>query len=100
MMRHLIRWPDEDATGPFRKVSFNAGGDQAQNLLLQLLPVPGLVLIPYDQIHRQPLQSPIRMGLDQLADQLDTIGIGDLHQNNRQIAGNRMSPQARLATPV
>ncbi|MNJ37092.1 hypothetical protein D3C77_318990 [compost metagenome] len=40
------------------------------------------------------------MGVDHLFDQLDIAGIADLHQHNRQIAGNRLAPEAGLIASV
>lgn len=38
-----------------------------QNLVLEQLPVTGVILIPDHQVHHQPLQTPVRMGLNELS---------------------------------
>ena len=83
--------------GRSSRLRLAARGDQAHDLVLQLLPVAGVVLVPDHQIDRQPLQPPVRVRLHQLAHQLDARRVGDLQQHDRQVAGDRRSPTGRTA---
>jgi hypothetical protein len=74
LIRDLIRRPDEDAAGPIHHMRLHARGDQAQDLVLELLPVTGAVFVPDHQVHGQSLQAPIGMRLHQLLDQRDVAG--------------------------
>ena len=99
-LRDLLRRAHEDATGPVDHVRFDARGDQAHDLVLQLLPVTGLVLVPDHQVDRQPLQPPVGVRLHQLPHQFDVGRIADLQQHHRVVAGDRLAPQPRLAATV
>ena len=44
--------------------------DHAHDLVLQHLPVSRLVLVPDDQVDREPLHAPVRVRLHELADEL------------------------------
>ncbi|MNM82945.1 hypothetical protein D3C81_949880 [compost metagenome] len=83
----------EDAAGLIGLGGFHTGGDQAHDLILQLLAVAADVFVEDHQIHLQPFQSPVVVRLDQLLHQLDVLTVGDGQQHDRQIAGDRMSPQ-------
>ena len=98
--RDLLGWPYEDAPWPVDHARPDVRGDQAHDLLLQLLPVAGVVFVPDHQVDHQAFQAPVRMGLHQLPDQVDVGGIHDLQQHDRQIAGNGIAPQAGLSAPI
>ena len=100
LMRHLLRRTHKDAARTIDHVGLDAGGDQAHDLILQLLAVAGLVLVPDHQIHGEAFQPPVRVRLHDLPHQFDIVRIGDLQQHDRQVAGNRMAPQSGLATPI
>ena len=89
--------PNENATGSIDDMRFDAGSDQAHDLLLEPLPVAVVILVPDHQIHGQSLETPVGMRLHELAHELDVGGIGDLQQYDRQVAGNRVAPEARIA---
>jgi len=44
--RYLLAEPQERCRRPFRELGFQARGDQPQNLLLEQLPVTGVILVP------------------------------------------------------
>ncbi|EGF32456.1 hypothetical protein IMCC9480_2461 [Oxalobacteraceae bacterium IMCC9480] len=67
---------------------------------MQLLAIAGVVFVPDDQVDGQTFQAPVRMRLYQLAHQFDVRQFLDLDQHDRQVARNRIAPQARLAAPV
>ncbi len=96
----LLGAPDEDASGTVEQLRIDAARDQAHDLILQQLAVTRVVLVPDDQIDGETLQPPIRMRLHYLPNQVDIGRIADLQQHDRQIAGDRVAPQARLAAMV
>ena len=99
-VRNLLGLTHEYSAGTIDEMRFDAGRDQAENLLLQLLPIHIVVLVPDHQIDREPLEPPVRVRLHQLADQIDARCLRDLQQHDRQIARDRVTPQPRLAAPV
>ena len=78
LARYLIRGSHENAAGAIGQVGFDACGNQSHDLVLEQLPVTGVIFIPYHQVHRQPLQAPVGMGLNELAHQIDIGGISNL----------------------
>ena len=96
----LLRAPHEDAARPVHHVRFDAGGDQSHDLVLQHLPVAAAILVPDDEIDRQALQPPVRVRLDQPPHEVDVVGVADLQQHDRQVARDRVAPQAGLTAPV
>ena len=56
--------------------------------------------IENDQIHREALGAPILMRPQQLLDELHVVVIVNSHQNDRQIPGYSIRPQARGGRPV
>jgi len=49
---------------PIDHLGFQAHRHQAQDLVLQHLAIAGAVFVPDHQVHRQPLQAPVGMGLE------------------------------------
>ena len=96
----LFRAPHEDSARAIHHMRFDAGGDQSHDLFLQQLPVAGAVLVPDHQVHRQSLEAPIGVRLDELAHQIDVFRVADLQQHDGQIAGYGVAPQAGLAAAV
>ena len=99
-LRDLLRRAHEDAARPVHRLGFEAHRHQTQDLVLQHLPIAGAVFVPDHQVHRQPLQAPVGMGLDELAHQLDIGQVADAQQHDGQVAGNGIAPQAGLPAPV
>ena len=67
---------------------------------MKQLPVSGMIFVPDHQVHRQPLQTPVRMGLDELAHQINVGRVSYLQQHDRQVAGNGIAPETGLSTVV
>ena len=100
LARYLLAEPQEYAARPIREPGFQARGDQPQDLVLEQLPVTGVIFVPDHQVHRQPFQPPVRVGLHGLAHQLDVGRVSDLQQHDRIIAGYGVAPQAGLPAAV
>ena len=99
-LRNVVGGPHEDATGPVDHAAFAAGGDQAHDFVVQLLAIARLVLRPDDQVDDEPLQAPVATSPQQLAHEVDVRQVADLQQHDRQVARDRVAPQAGLATTV
>ena len=78
----------------------DAGGDEAEDLLLQPLAVDVALLVPDHQVDRQALQAPPGVGLHHLPDEVDARRFTDPQQHDRQVARDGVAPQPRLAAPV
>ena len=92
--------PHEDAARPVRHVGFDAGGNQPHDLVVEQLPVTGVIFVPDHQVDGQSFQPPVGVRLHELAHQIDIGRICDLQQHDRQIAGNGVAPQAGLPAAV
>ena len=100
LVRDLLGRADEDRARAVRRIRLDAGRDEADDLILEHLPVAGAILVPDHEVHRQPLQAPVGVGLHELAHQLDVGRVADLQQHDRQVAGHRVAPQPGLPAPV
>ncbi len=96
----MLHRPHENAARPIDHAGLDARGDQSNDLFLQLLPVTGVILVPDHQIHRQPFQAPVGMGLYELAHEIDIGRVANLQQHDRQIAGDGVTPQPGLPTAI
>ncbi len=100
LFRHLIRAADEDAAQPVDDLGLGAGGDQAYDLVLEVLAIARRVLVPDHQIDHEPLDSPVGVGLHELSDELDVFLVVDPQENDRQVAGDPLAPQTGLPPAV
>ena len=82
----------KDAARSIGHVGFDACGNQPHDLFVEQLPVTGVIFVPDHQVHRQSFQAPVRVGLHELAHQIDIGRVSDLQQHDRQIAGNGVAP--------
>ena len=100
LLRYLVRRSYENAAGSIGHVGFDACGNEPHDLVVEKLPVTGVIFVPDHQVHRQSFQTPVRVGLHELAHQVDIGRIFNLQQHNRQIAGNGVSPETGLPAAV
>ena len=96
----LLAPPQENPAGLVHPVRFGAGGNQADDALLQDLTISGKILVKNDQIEFQSLLAQVGVRLESLLHQFDPVRIGDTQQENRQVTRDTEWPQARLAEPV
>lgn len=99
-LRDVLDGAHEDTAGAVEHIGLGVGGDQAQDGVLQLLAIAGLAFVPDHQIRTQAFQAPVRVRLHQLAHQVQIVRVGDAQQHDRQVAGDGMTPQRRLAAMV
>ena len=92
LIRNLLGAADENAAGLVHQLGLDACRNQTDDLFLQQRPISGAVFIPDHQVDDQPLHPPVRVCLDQLPYEVDVFRVTDLHQHNRQIAGDRVAP--------
>ena len=100
LLRYLVRRSYENAARSIGHVGFDACGNEPHDLVVEKLPVTGVIFVPDHQVHRQSFQAPVRMGLYELAHQIDIGRIFNLQQHDRQIAGNGVAPQTGLPAAV
>ena len=53
LVRYLVRRSYKDAAGSIGHVGFDAGGNQPHDLVVEELPVTGVIFVPDHQVHRQ-----------------------------------------------
>ena len=96
----LVGRAHEDATGLVDAVGAAACCDQLRDLLVQREPVTVVVFAEDHQIHHQSVHAPIRVGLYELAQQTDIRRVCNCQQDDRQIAGDSVSPQTGLTPEI
>ena len=89
----LLGAADEDAARLVHQLALDARREQAHDLLLQQRAITGLVFVPDHEVDGQALQSPVRMRLDQAANEIDVLGIANLQEHDRQVARDGVAPQ-------
>ena len=67
---------------------------------MHLRAVAARVLVPDDQVRRQPLAPPVGVRLHGLADQLNLAQVGDADQHDGQVAADAVGPQVVLLARV
>ena len=63
--------------------------------VVEVLRVGGAVLVDDHEVDVEQLQPPVLVGAEQLADDVEVLGLVDPHQDDRQVAGDAVRPQAR-----
>src|SRR5271155_4343032 len=58
------------------------------------------LLVQHDEVRAESSHAPVLMGLQELANHVETAIVGNRHHHNRQIARYAESPQSGLAQPV
>ena len=54
LLRYLVRRSYENAAGSIGHVGFDACGNKPHDLVVEELPVTGVIFVPDHQVHRQP----------------------------------------------
>ena len=99
-IRQLLFATNENAARSIQRVSFGPGRDQPDDQVLQHLSIARKPFVPDDQIDRKSLKPPEGMRMNELSHEVDLLGIADAQNHDRQVAGDAVSPQARLPAPV
>ena len=100
LVRNMVCRAHENAARAIDQAGLDAERDQPGDLVVEQLPIAGVVFVPDHQVGDQPFQAPVAMGAHKLAHQFDIFRVLDLHQHDRQVAGDRIAPQAGLPAPV
>ena len=66
--------------------------------MVQFIGRPGVV--QEDQVRHQPAATPVGVGAEEFAGQVKLVGAGESGQHDRQVSGDGVRPQARLAEAV
>jgi hypothetical protein len=59
-----------------------------------------MIFVPDHHIHCQSFETPVSVGLDELAYKMNISLIFNLEEHNGEITGNGVTPETRLASPV
>ena len=94
LRRQLLGRAHEDSAGAVDEALLHAGGDQSEDLVVELLAVSALFVVPDDQVDDDTFEAQVGVGLDHLADQVDVGGVGDTDEGDGMVAGDRLSPQS------
>jgi hypothetical protein len=74
--------------------------DECRELAVHLVQVARRVLVQDHDVRAQSLEPPVLLGLQHLAHERQVVLLDDAHQQDRQVARDRMRPQPRLAELV
>ena len=96
----LLGVAHEDAARAVEHVRFEAARRSGRGSAPAAAGGSRALLVPDHQVDRQALEAPLGVRLHQLPHEVDVAGIADLQQHDRQVAGDRVAPQPRLAAPV
>ena len=96
----LVGGAHENSAGAVDDVGFDARGDESHDLVVQHLAIAAALLVPDHEVDFEPLEAPVSVRLDELTHELDVVGTADLQKHDGQITGDRIAPQARLASSI
>ena len=68
--------------------------------VLEVLGVGGAVLVDDHEVDVEQLQAPVLVGAQQLADDVEVLDLVDPDEDDRQVAGDAVGPQAGRAPLV
>ena len=99
-LRHLVGATQEGAARLVLQNSQTAGANHGLKFLMQQLQVGGGIVVENYQINPEPLVMQILMTTHQLAHDRKIFSLINSHHQNRQVATDAVSPQARLRQRV
>ena len=77
-----------------------ARADEGLERNLQVLGVGGAVLVDDHEVDVEELQPPVLVGAEQLADDVEVLGLVDPHQDDGQVARDAVGPEAGCSALV
>lgn len=83
---HLVDVARKDAAWLVEQLALRAGLHQADDGVEQVLAIAREGLGPDDEIHLEAFLAPVRVGLHQVADEIEIGGVGDGQQDNGPVA--------------
>ena len=98
LRRHPRRGPQEHAAWLVRQLGRRSQPDQFLQPVVQFIGRTGVV--QEDQVRHQPAATPVGVGAEEFAGQVKLVGAGESGQHDRQVSGDGVWPQARLAEAV
>ena len=72
-------------------------GDHCRQALLHLVEIVGRVLVDDDDVGDQALDPPVLLRLQDVTNQPEIVTFFDRHEQDRQVSGDTVRPQRRLA---
>ena len=96
----LIGATNEDPARSVDEGRFRRRSQGGRDLLLQVLAVDGRVFVPDHEIGDEPFETPVGVGLDDLASDVSVGLVADAQQDDGQIARDAVGPQGRLTAAV
>ena len=90
----------EDSARAFLPRAPRPAVDQRREMLLHLVEIADRMLVQNDDVGLQALKPPVLLRLKHLTHERQVIVLDDLDEQDRQIAGHAVRPQALLAAPV
>ncbi len=90
----------EHAARLVQQLGLGAGGDEPQDLVVEHAPVTRGVFVPDHQVGQQAPHPPVGMRPEQVAHQVQVVGVAYAEQHDREVARDRVSPEARLTLAV
>ncbi len=99
-MWDLVHTEQEDIAGLCGPGVHRVGLSLALQPLFQRLLVTGRLLVQDHQVGRKTPTSPVGLGLEQLANQADVLCLSNVHDRDREIAGDSVGPQVGLALAI
>ena len=101
--RHAVRPHDEHAaprSRPVRRRRRLAAADGRLQESLEVLHVRGRALVEDDQVDGKLLDPPVLVRAQELAHDPEVLRLVDLHEDDRQVAGDAVGPERGRATGV
>ena len=77
-----------------------ARSHEALQRAVEILGVAGAMLVDDHEIDGQPLETPVFVGPQQLANEIEVLGLRDPDDDDRQVAGDAVGPERRCAAIV
>ena len=74
--------------------------EESRKLCVDLVQIAGWILVQDDDVGAQPFQAPVLLRLKDLTHERHVVVAGDAHEQNGQIPGNAIWPQAGLTELV
>jgi len=100
LLGEAVDMSHEHTTRLVHQLGLGAGGDEPQDLVVENAPVSRGILVPDHQVGQQATRPPVGMRPEQVADQVQIVGVAHAKQNDREIARDAVSPEPQLVLAV
>ena len=97
---HRVGAANEHAAGPVDHAALARRAHDRKDLIVQILRVRVTLVVDDHEIRRDSLHAPILVRDEQLVHAWQPHRVGDRGQHDRPIAGNALTPQRTLPSPI